>query len=75
MAARLRIIVLLDMFVFLFLLSITSLKLAVGRADDRGEVVTTAGGRIRALRQRNDADFVLGGLFSVQTMKLPVASD
>ena len=65
MAARLRIIVLLDMFVFLFLLSITSLQLAVGRTDDRGEVVTTAGGRIRALRQRNDSDFVLGGLFPV----------
>ena len=57
-------IVLLDIwFVFLFLLSIASLQLAVCRTVE--EIVTTAGGRIRALRQRNDSDFVLGGLFPV----------
>ena len=63
MAAKPCGIVLLDIwFVFLFLLSIASLQLAVCRTVDR---VTTAGGRIRALMQRNDADFVLGGLFPV----------
>ena len=50
---------------FLVLLSASpGLQLAVGSPSDRGEILS-ASGRIRAVRRRNDADFVLGGLFPV----------
>ena len=53
--------------VLLILLSVTPLQFVVGKFNpsDRGEIVSTADGRIRAVRRRNDADFVLGGLFPV----------
>ena len=50
---------------FVVLLTASFLQLAVGSPSDRGEIVSTADGRIRAVRRRNDADFVLGGLFPV----------
>ena len=50
---------------FVVLLTASLLQLAVGSPSDRGEIVSTADGRIRAVRRRNDADFVLGGLFPV----------
>ena len=59
MAANSRVLV--GVIWFLVLLQAS---LGLQLADRRGEILS-ASGRIRAVRRRNDADFVLGGLFPV----------